>query len=134
MRIILLFCTILFFCTFSSWSVANTAREDKVYGTNLQNSPNKGTVHTWVDPQTGDKVISVKPKGKRQLPSSTQSTPQMPIYVFPQITPQQPTRPHPNPSVPRPQPRVEFQSYPSNNDVFTLPVMRIQRNFMTKKV
>ncbi len=69
------------------------ARPDKVYGTNPANDPRRGTVYYWTDPQTGDRITSVQPGKKEQLPPGQHTNP--PIYVYPEITPQH--KPWPKP-------------------------------------
>ncbi len=68
-------------------------RKDKVYGTNLDNDPRQGTVHIWTDPTTGDRMTVVRP-GKKDADNSNYGPQNMPIIVYPEITP--PT-PHPRP-------------------------------------
>ncbi len=84
-------------------------RKDKVYGTNLENDPRKGTVHIWTDPETGDRMTVVRP-GKKDADTSTYAPQNMPIIVYPQVTPQGPGRP-PYPG----RPEYPNRPYPSPN-------------------
>ncbi len=67
-------------------------RNDKVYGTNPGNDPRQGTVHIWKDPETGDRITVVRP-GKKNPETSVYGQQNMPIIVYPQITPQLPPYP-----------------------------------------
>ncbi len=125
--------TTVIFCSFLCLSViclpyaAYAQREDKTYGTNLQNDSRKGTVHVWTDPATGDRVTSVRPGRKDTTTNPSYTTPNMPIYVLPQITPQTPV-------APRPQPRVQMQSLPQNEQGTPQIILRFTKDFTLKWV
>ncbi len=95
-----IFLTFLFFAL-PSLSVDAFGQEpqDKVYGTNPHNDPRYGTVHTWTDPHTGDRITSVRPGRKPQ--NSQNNTPNnMPIIVYPEI--HRPNPSHTTPTNPKP--------------------------------
>ncbi len=121
MRILLVFCGILCLSLPWSWALAYGAGQDEVYGTQVfQNSP-QGSVRIYEDPQTGDRVTSIRPLRPQGTPSApTYDSSQMPIYILPQISPsydpnypQYPQNPN-DPWRPQPLPPTQPGIHPRN--------------------
>ncbi len=103
MRILLFICIISIFPSIALGS-NDVNRRDYVYGTG--NLSGGGSAHTYVDPQTGDIVTSVKPPESElysNQPSYYNNQQNVPIYVYPQVTPSWPPTPGPHPG-PTPSP------------------------------
>ncbi len=90
------FIFMFFSITSVCYAASEQTREDRVYSTNPYNDPSKGRVYHGTDPRTGDRITSVRP-GRKNPESQNQQN--MPIFITPEISPQNPARPpHPRPS------------------------------------
>ncbi len=81
---IMLLCTSIPVLTPVFAAEQNPASGDRIYGTS------NSRTHTWVDPTTGDIITSVVPPTPQQQPYPYNT----PIIVYPEITPENWTRPH----------------------------------------
>ncbi len=95
MRYKIFLCAFLLLCPCSALSATYMHGEDEVTGTNVHNDPRRGTVHIWVDPQTGDRITSVRPGQPQENTTPSYNPQNMPIYILPQITPSRPVQPTP---------------------------------------
>ncbi len=91
MKVLLFFCIICLLPTFSVAQNMDDDRRTRVYGTG--NAQTGGSVHTYTDPQTGDIVTSVVPPNNNETYSTSNNNQSFPIYVYPEITPSNPSRP-----------------------------------------
>ncbi len=96
MRIIFFIC-LMCMTPAMAWGNNDENRRDYVYGTGNSTG---GSVNTYVDPQTGDVVTTVRPPKNSNNNQYNQQN--VPIYIYPQVAPNWPPQPGPQPS---PQPR-----------------------------
>ncbi len=84
MQILILLCIVLAFPTSAIGETYYETRRDYFYGTGNSFG---GSSSTYIDPLTGDVIISVTPRDPNILYDSPSYNSQNPIYIYPQVTP-----------------------------------------------